>query len=228
MKKLVLITLLLLMITPALASRDEYIGTWITSHLTSTGGATSEVFILTADGRSFYFNAHFTGSEPSFSRQYVGIWRYTSNGIKITYGDSFDEVTAYVQGDYLMLESPVGIVAFNKYTEYTTPSYTPPEADLSQAPDTLTVIPTDRVSVILPPGTYHGSTDIKPGTYSVKGNTSGEFVSFIYIDRNNTTDVGSYVLKGDEMLESFTITEGYEMRVYNGFLILNPVSDSHD
>lgn len=221
MKKLfIFLILFTLFIVPAYSERSDYIGTWFTANISDKGMVASETFTLTADGVAYYSNALFKAGEPLFNRQYVGIWRYTSDGIRIKYGDSFDEVAAFVAGDYLLLDNAGSYISFTKYTEYTAPIIEP---DLSQAPDILTVVPTDQASVILPPGTYHGGVDVLPGTYTVKGNTSGEFVSMVYINRNDPADVGSYVLRGDDTIQAFTITDGHEFKVFNGFLILNQV-----
>lgn len=222
MKRIILITAIIaMMVIPCFAERSDYIGSWAMTHRTESGGAMVELFILTDDGVAFYLNGSFTSAEPSFSRQYVGTWRYRSqySEAHIEYGNNA-ETDAYRMGEYLMIVSPVGDIAFSRINPYTPPKSEPHETDLSGAPDTMSKIPADKASVVLPDGKYTVGTDLLPGSYAVSINPVDDFVSLIIWDSDNKPLLTPVIHTGDAS-PVIELKDGYTIDVFNGYAILN-------
>lgn len=222
MKRIILIAAIIsLMILPCSAERSDYVGSWAMTHRTDDGGALIELFILTEDGIAFYLNGHFDGLEPLFSRQYAGTWRYRSTyeEIHIEYGRTA-EADAYLLGDHLMIIGPLGDIPFSKLIPYTPPKTVLHDTDLSGVPDTMSKIPSDKVSVVLPDGKYIVGQDLLAGTYEVSINPVDDFVSLVICDSDKKVLLTPVIRTGDAS-PVIELKDGYSVDVFKGFAILN-------
>lgn len=192
-------------------SRLDYAGAWSTVTLNTNGGATIEFFYLAPSGQVFYMNERFTADGPSFGRQYLGFWTITGSGIHIVYGETA-ETDAFIAGGFLMIEGPGGYIPLGRAPEYS--------ENTQETPDVSSMISTLKYTVILPAGEYIVGRNLPAGTYSVRGISENDHISFIVWGPGGDGLIYSYSIGNTETLAEAVLEEGYQVNIWRGTAIL--------